>query len=151
MKEHTYILPFCLQSGDDLRQDMLTMQVIRLMEKLWLKDNLDLKMVTFRCQATGLRKGTTEWQCLTRGFMLFCILRKVVVLSPGFIELVTASDTLREIQIKHGRGVVGSFKDNTIRVWLQLHNPTELEYEKVGYYYLKLNSCHVLFHVFSTF
>ena len=43
---------------------------------------------------------------------------------------MTESDTLREIQIKHGRGVVGSFKDNTIRAWLQTHNPTELEYEK---------------------
>ena len=49
----------------------------------------------------------------------------------GFVELVTESETLRKIQIKHGRGVAGSFKDTTIREWLQLQNPTELEYEKV--------------------
>ena len=49
----------------------------------------------------------------------------------GFVELVTESDTLRKIQIKHGRGVAGSFKDTTIREWLQIQNPTQLEYEKV--------------------
>ena len=47
---------------------------------------------------------------------------------------MTESDTLRKIQIKHGRGVSGSFKDTTIREWLQQQNPTELEYEKVRTY-----------------
>ena len=47
------------------------------------------------------------------------------------MELVTESDTLRKIQMKHGRGVAGSFKDTTIREWLQLQNSTELLYEKV--------------------
>ena len=53
----------------------------------------------------------------------------------GFVELVTESDTLRKIQIKHGRGVAGSFKDTTIREWLQIQNPTQLEYEKVRTHY----------------
>ena len=38
-----------LQAGDDLRQDMLTLQIIGLMNKLWLKAGLDLKMVTYEC------------------------------------------------------------------------------------------------------
>jgi len=36
---------------------MLTLQIIRIMDKLWLQDGLDLKMVTFRCQPTGVKRG----------------------------------------------------------------------------------------------
>jgi hypothetical protein len=49
-----------LQVGDDLRQDMLTIQMIRVMDKLWLKENLDLKMVTFSCVPTGDKQGMME-------------------------------------------------------------------------------------------
>jgi len=41
------------------------------------------------------------------------------------------SDTLRCIQVK-GHGLAGSFKDSTIVEWLQVHNPTELDYRKVS-------------------
>ena len=41
------------------------------------------------------------------------------------------SDTLRKIQVKHGHGLTGSFKDRTIAEWLQVHNPTELDYQTV--------------------
>lgn len=92
------------KAGDDLRQDMLTMQLIRIMDKLWLQDGLDLKMVTFRCQPTDLKRGV--------------------------VELVMESDTLRKIQVKHGHGLAGSFKDRTITEWLQVHNPTELDFQK---------------------
>ncbi|KAG7163556.1 Phosphatidylinositol 4-phosphate 3-kinase C2 domain-containing subunit alpha-like [Homarus americanus] len=56
--------------GDDLRQDMLVIQMIRLMDKLWLKEGLDLKVVTFSVVPTGdkivkeaetLRKIQTEY------------------------------------------------------------------------------------------
>ena len=48
---------FCLKVGDDLKQDMLTLQMIRIMNKLWLKEGLDLKIVTFDCVPTGYKKG----------------------------------------------------------------------------------------------
>jgi len=41
------------------------------------------------------------------------------------------SETLRKIQVK-GHGLAGSFKDRTIVDWLQVHNPTELDFCKVG-------------------
>lgn len=50
----------------------------------------------------------------------------------GFIELITESETLRKIQVSSG--VTGSFKDRPIKDWLQKHNPTELDYQKVHLY-----------------
>lgn len=51
------VILFFLKVGDDLQQDMLTIQIIRLMDKLWLKEGLDLKMVTFACVPTGEKRG----------------------------------------------------------------------------------------------
>ncbi|CAL1535121.1 unnamed protein product [Lymnaea stagnalis] len=90
--------------GDDLRQDMLTLQMIRIMDNLWLQQGLDLKMILFACLATGPKKGV--------------------------IELVTESETLRKIQVSSG--VTGSFKDRPIKEWLQKHNPTERDYLRVN-------------------
>ncbi|XP_077976538.1 phosphatidylinositol 4-phosphate 3-kinase C2 domain-containing subunit alpha-like [Styela clava] len=88
--------------GDDLRQDVLTMQLVRIMDKLWLAEGLDLKIITFACLSTGQNRG--------------------------FIELVSDSITLREIQSSYG--LTGAFKDRPIAEWLQKHNPTAISYER---------------------
>lgn len=46
-----------VQSGDDLRQDMLTLQVIRIMNKIWIQEGLDMRMVIFKCFSTGRGRG----------------------------------------------------------------------------------------------
>lgn len=79
------------------------MQMVKIMDRLWLRQGLDLKIITFSCLATGPKRG--------------------------IIELVTESETLRKIQVSYG--LTGSFKDRPIKEWLQKHNPTELEYQKV--------------------
>jgi len=76
--------------------------MVRIMDKLWLKEGLDLKMVTFACMPTGHRRG--------------------------MIEMVTNAETLRKIQVEFG--LTGSFKDRPIAEWLAKHNPSELEYER---------------------
>nr|XP_028590053.1 phosphatidylinositol 4-phosphate 3-kinase C2 domain-containing subunit beta isoform X1 [Podarcis muralis]XP_028590054.1 phosphatidylinositol 4-phosphate 3-kinase C2 domain-containing subunit beta isoform X1 [Podarcis muralis] len=88
--------------GDDLRQDMLTLQMIRIMNKIWVQEDLDMRMVIFRCFSTG------------RG--------------RGMVEMIPNAETLRKIQVEHG--VTGSFKDRPLADWLQKHNPKEDEYEK---------------------
>lgn len=45
--------------------------------------------------------------------------------------MIPSAETLRKIQVEHG--VTGSFKDRILADWLQKHNPTEEEYEKVLY------------------
>ncbi|KAM8867663.1 phosphatidylinositol 4-phosphate 3-kinase C2 domain-containing subunit beta isoform 1-T1 [Synchiropus picturatus] len=90
------------KSGDDLRQDMLTLQMIRIMNQIWIQEGLDMRMVLFRCCSTG------------RG--------------RGMVEMIPHSDTLRRIQVEHG--VTGSFKDRPLADWLQKHNSSEEQYEK---------------------
>lgn len=40
------------KSGDDLRQDQLIIQIITLMDQLWKKENLDLKLKPYAVLAT---------------------------------------------------------------------------------------------------
>ncbi|XP_026687194.1 phosphatidylinositol 4-phosphate 3-kinase C2 domain-containing subunit beta-like [Diaphorina citri] len=91
-----------LEVGDDLQQDMLTLQMIRIMDKMWLREGLDLKMVTFSCVPTGHKRG--------------------------IIEMVQDAETLRKIQVE--LGLTGSFRDRPIAEWLAKHNPSALEYER---------------------
>uniref|UniRef100_H3BBV2 Phosphatidylinositol-4-phosphate 3-kinase catalytic subunit type 2 alpha n=1 Tax=Latimeria chalumnae TaxID=7897 RepID=H3BBV2_LATCH len=90
--------------GEDLRQDMLALQMIKIMDKIWLQEGLDLRMVIFQCISTGKHRG--------------------------MVELVPASETLRKIQVEYG--VTGSFKDKPLAEWLRKYNPTEEEYEKAS-------------------
>ncbi|KAG8524267.1 Phosphatidylinositol 4-phosphate 3-kinase C2 domain-containing subunit alpha [Galemys pyrenaicus] len=90
--------------GEDLRQDMLALQMIKIMDKIWLKEGLDLRMVIFKCLSTGKDRG--------------------------MVELVPSSDTLRKIQVEYG--VTGSFKDKPLAEWLRKYNPSEEEYEKAS-------------------
>ncbi|XP_067613396.1 phosphatidylinositol 4-phosphate 3-kinase C2 domain-containing subunit beta isoform X2 [Eurosta solidaginis] len=96
------MLPAIFKSGDDLQQDMLTIQLIRVMNKMWLAEGLDLKMVTFNCVPTGYKKG--------------------------MIELVSDAETLRKIQVEYG--LTGSFKDRPIAEWIAKQNPSQLEYQR---------------------
>jgi len=86
------------KAGDDLRQDMLTLQMFRIMDKLWKKNNLDLKMNAYRVISTGHQ--------------------------IGFVEVVTHSKTVSKIQ-KQMAGSLGAFKDEVLFNWLKEQNPEE--------------------------
>uniref|UniRef100_A0A8V0ZWE8 phosphatidylinositol-4,5-bisphosphate 3-kinase n=1 Tax=Gallus gallus TaxID=9031 RepID=A0A8V0ZWE8_CHICK len=48
------------KNGDDLRQDMLTLQILRLMDVLWKEAGLDLRILPYGCLATGDHSGLIE-------------------------------------------------------------------------------------------
>ncbi|XP_067913537.1 phosphatidylinositol 4-phosphate 3-kinase C2 domain-containing subunit beta isoform X2 [Heterodontus francisci] len=91
-----------VKTGDDLRQDMLTLQMIRIMNKIWIQEGLDMRMIFFKCTSTG-------W-------------------GRGMVEMIPNAETLRKIHVEHG--VTGSFKERPLAEWLQKHNANEEEYEK---------------------
>ncbi|CAD5221905.1 unnamed protein product [Bursaphelenchus xylophilus] len=88
------------KAGDDLRQDSIVLQLVGIMDDIWHRNGLDLRLILFRCLPMGPQKG--------------------------FIELVPSCRTLREIQVS--AGATGVFKDDVINTWLQTHNPSEFKY-----------------------
>ncbi|EDQ90091.1 PI3K-CA alpha [Monosiga brevicollis MX1] len=48
------------KNGDDLRQDMLTLQLIAIMDRLWQEQGLDLQMTPYACLSTGDMVGLLE-------------------------------------------------------------------------------------------
>lgn len=46
------LYPVIYKSGDDLRQDQLIVQLIRLMDRLLKKENLDLRLTPYHVLAT---------------------------------------------------------------------------------------------------
>ena len=46
--------------GDDLRQDKMTLQIVRIMDKIWLDNGLDLRMSPYQVVATKDQEGMIE-------------------------------------------------------------------------------------------
>ena len=82
---------------------MLALQLIRLMDKIWLRAGLDLRLITYRVLSTGQ--------------------------DQGLVEMVTDSATLRQIQTEHG--LTGSFKDKPLSEWLMRYNSSDVAWKQV--------------------
>ncbi|XP_058790627.1 phosphatidylinositol 4,5-bisphosphate 3-kinase catalytic subunit delta isoform [Phymastichus coffea] len=89
-----------LKHGDDLRQDMLTLQMLRIMDKLWKKEGLDLRMNPYGCISTDNR--------------------------VGLIEVVLNAETIANIQKEKGMfPATAAFRRGSLLAWLKDHNHTE--------------------------
>ena len=83
------------KTGDDLRQDLLTIQLIRIMDKIWLDNGYDFRMKPYKVIST--------------------------MDQVGMIEVVLNSETTSSIHSESGR--LGALKSDTIMVYLRKHNP----------------------------
>jgi phosphatidylinositol-4,5-bisphosphate 3-kinase len=90
------------KSGDDLRQDLLTLQILRVMDRLWLQHGLDMRLKPYGVIATGVNEHGE---------------------GVGMIEVVLNSDTTSSIQVKYGGGARGALKLEPIDNFIREHNP----------------------------
>ncbi|XP_063292710.1 phosphatidylinositol 4,5-bisphosphate 3-kinase catalytic subunit delta isoform isoform X1 [Pelobates fuscus] len=88
------------KNGDDLRQDMLTLQMIKLMDILWKREGLDLRVTPYGCLSTGDK--------------------------TGLIEVVMQSDTIANIQRNNSNmAATAAFNKDALLNWLKSKNPGE--------------------------
>lgn len=60
-----------IQAGDDLRQDAVVIQLVRAMNDIWLSEQLDLRMILFKCLPTGSRKGLVRLSTYRQNELMF--------------------------------------------------------------------------------
>ena len=99
--------PVCVlfKAADDLRQDMLALQVIKLMDRIWEDDGLDMCLTLYKCIALGP--------------------------AVGMIEVVPNCTTMADIQKLMGGGVTSAFKEKTIAEWLRKKNPDKEAFKNI--------------------
>ena len=87
--------------GDDLRQDMLILEMIRIMDRIWKEEGLDLRLCPYQVLSTGDRMGV--------------------------IEVVKKSSTIANIQKESASKATSAFKKGSLYNWLKSHNTDSLK------------------------
>ncbi|GAB0088558.1 phosphatidylinositol 4,5-bisphosphate 3-kinase catalytic subunit delta isoform [Sergentomyia squamirostris] len=88
------------KNGDDLRQDMLTLQMLRIMDRIWKSHGYDFRMNPYSCISMERRLG--------------------------MIEVVLNAETIANIQkVKGMFSATSPFKKGSLLTWLREHNPTD--------------------------
>ncbi|XP_032427547.1 phosphatidylinositol 4,5-bisphosphate 3-kinase catalytic subunit gamma isoform [Xiphophorus hellerii] len=93
------------KEGDDLRQDMLVIQTLVVMESIWQEQSLDLNLIPYGCISTGH--------------------------NIGMIEIVRNAATIAAVQRSHG-GTTAAFRNDALFEWLKSKCPLqEIHYKTV--------------------
>uniref|UniRef100_A0A182MDL8 phosphatidylinositol 3-kinase n=1 Tax=Anopheles culicifacies TaxID=139723 RepID=A0A182MDL8_9DIPT len=88
------------KNGDDLRQDMLTLQMLRIMDRIWKSHGHDFRMNPYSCISTDHKLG--------------------------LIEVVLNAETIANIQKERGMfSATSPFKKGSLLAWLREHNNTD--------------------------
>ncbi|KAH3757054.1 phosphatidylinositol 3-kinase [Pelomyxa schiedti] len=91
------------KTGDDLRQDILSLQIFEIMDRIWQEHGLDLRMSVYKVVATDV--------------------------NSGMIQVVPDSSTVASIQ-KDAAGVGGALLKTSLLNWIEKNNPNKEEYDE---------------------
>lgn len=98
--QHGEDINIIFKNGDDLRQDMLTLQMLRIMDRIWKSNGYDFRLNTYSCISMDRRLG--------------------------MIEVVLNAETIANIQKeKVNFSATAAFKKGSLFSWLKDHNSTE--------------------------
>ncbi|XP_028680556.2 LOW QUALITY PROTEIN: phosphatidylinositol 4,5-bisphosphate 3-kinase catalytic subunit gamma isoform [Erpetoichthys calabaricus] len=87
--------------GDDLRQDMLVLQTLIIMDSIWQENSLDLNLIPYGCISTGY--------------------------NIGMIEIAQDAVTIAAVQRNQG-GNTGAFKNDALFEWIKSKCELEEKY-----------------------
>ncbi|CAK4077284.1 unnamed protein product [Aphanomyces euteiches] len=90
------------KAGDDIRQDCLTLQLIRLMDEMWRDEGKDLAMEPYKCVSTGPM--------------------------TGIVQVVLHSVTTAAIHKRKG-GALGAFDVKSFSDWIEANNCDRSSYK----------------------
>ncbi|KAF0701280.1 Aste57867_8209 [Aphanomyces stellatus] len=90
------------KAGDDVRQDCLTLQLIRLMDEMWRDEGMDLAMEPYKCVSTGPM--------------------------TGIVQVVLHSVTTAAIH-RRKAGVMGAFDVKSFADWIEANNGDRSSYK----------------------
>jgi len=82
-----------LKCGDDLRMDMVTLQLFKAMQTLWFQNGLNVKMSLYKVLCTGREEG--------------------------MLEMVTNAETFANIHVKEGGALNQLFSKGSIKNWIE--------------------------------
>ena len=91
------------KKGDDLRQDILTLQLFKVMHNLWFEGGYRTKMTLYNVVATGY--------------------------FSGMLQIVINSETLATIHKNYG--ITAAFSEKPLKLWMEKNSKlAEIEYCK---------------------
>ena len=99
-----------LKCGDDLRMDMVTLQLFKAMQSLWFDNGLKLKMSLYKVLCTGNEQG--------------------------MLEMVTNSETLASIHVKEGGAINQLFSKAAVKNWIEKNCDSTSKTEAVSNFML---------------
>lgn len=103
--QHGEDINIIFKNGDDLRQDMLTLQMLRIMDRIWKSNGFDFRLNTYSCISMDRRLG--------------------------MIEVVLNAETIANIQKEKGMfSATAAFKKGSLFSWLKDYNTTEEQLQK---------------------
>ena len=82
-----------LKCGDDLRMDMVTLQLFKAMQTVWFENGLNVKMSLYKVLCTGNEEG--------------------------MLEMVTNAETLANIHVKEGGAISQLFSKGSVKNWIE--------------------------------